>query len=127
MRKELASAMVALSCVVSGCMNVSPNQAADVDKLQNFQIQKGVTTKADLVAQFGPAPTDTEASDGTEMMTWSKTHIDIDTGSVMLAAATSGLAGMGHGSGHSCILQVTLRNGIVVDYTRTLSDRDSRD
>jgi hypothetical protein len=109
-----------------GCMNVSPDKAADVQKLQSFQIQNGVTTKADLIAQLGPWTTHSEGSDGTETMTWSKTHIDLDAVSMAVAIGTSDIAGHGRATGYGCALQVTLRNGVVVDFSRTENNMSTR-
>ncbi|MFT4271189.1 MAG: hypothetical protein QM578_09275 [Pantoea sp.] len=56
-----------LSIVLAGCVYVGTN--FDESKLAN--VQKGVTTKQEVISMFGEPTTTTVDSDGNEVLMWS--------------------------------------------------------
>jgi outer membrane protein assembly factor BamE (lipoprotein component of BamABCDE complex) len=75
MKKLLLSVTIAATALLSGCYS----QGHDFDSSKASQIQKGVTTEAELVHLFG-APTSRGLDEnGMTMLTWSYTHADMAT------------------------------------------------
>ena len=97
-----------------GCF--SSHYGSDLSKLDDYKIEKNVTTEKDLVDQFGEPNNTTMRSDGSKVLMWGDAR-----GSASFNPATAvPVVGMfAHDEGHGTHKSLTaiVRDGVVVDYT----------
>ncbi len=98
-----------------GC--ASMHNGSDLSKLDDFKIERNVTTEKQLVDEFGPPMHTTTRGDGTKVLTWNDTHSSYQLNP---ASMVPGVGFFVHDEGsHATFrtLNATIRDGIVVDYT----------
>ena len=62
----------AIVLLLGGCIPVSSQNGADLSKMQEFHIEKNVTSEKELVDHFGPPGNTVTQGDGARMLSWTE-------------------------------------------------------
>jgi hypothetical protein len=117
--------MLMIGIVPLGCTQ-SINSGTDTQKLESLKIEKNKTTEQELVASLGPPQSSTDRGDGTTILTWSgvsgQSH---DATAMIFVPVVGGFFAHANVNATTRSLSVTVRNGIVVDYTEVTSNQNT--
>jgi hypothetical protein len=122
--------MVTVAVPLGGCQQTYKN-GSDIQALQDFKIEKGKTTEQELISRLGEPASTMDRGDGTIVLTWSgaqgTTNGTGPLGSAFLSMVPGGIL-LAHDDMkmQSQSLQVTVKDGIVIDYTILSANQNIR-
>lgn len=111
---------VSMLLLAIGCFPSSSHVGADLSKADEFTIEKGKTTEQQLIDRFGPPGNTTTRGDGERILTWNDARQNSTINGTKFIPVVGLFTGpavdqkVTHRS-----LTVTVRDGIVIDYTST--------
>lgn len=119
----LTVGVLVAACCLAGCMPFSSRSGTDLNKFEQFTVEKNVTTEKELIEHFGEPATTSMQGDGSKLVVWHggqvKSHVNFAEAIVPLV----GFADKDRTAAKTQSLTATIRNGVVVDYSLTNSSQ----
>lgn len=118
--RRLSALWVITALAIIGCSTNTTHQGSDLSKLDEFKIEKNVTTEKELVDHFGSPGNVTARGDGSQILVWNDTRSDAKTNGTKFIPVVGLFTGpmvdqkINHRS-----LSATVRDGVVIDFTET--------